>query len=1797
MPENKIVDVKEVVSDSPTSIQFAIAIRDIIVSTIPGYPECLQCNLTLSVFNYNPYSHDFSFLADIESAMKQIEYYDSRRSFQYPKGVREYMDIKAYKKPRDLKTTFDLSSSEPFLYYIAPLLDGEIHEGRRTINMYLEGGGKEDKLSREFIFLPPENWLRKVTDHDDFKRINMEYSITDISPEDVDKASLDAEKIIREAMLDVQDILLELGYTREVFNYVFRTIRGFIDKIYKVITLQLLARRIDIYEQQLKNAELEVVKMPFNMPYRNPILKKDEPVTIKQFRATFEKLCGGKCKKIIDKISEQLENIIISIYGKSSKYKVDIIENEHTVITGISASVSNKLATIPLLNYSLPTFQFMGRSNWGVNINIQTCDKRFIKTLRSLSDKANKSRINRHQTGRVRWINKLNSIYFDPNSTKPGNGFFKLLGVNYALFDSFVYDSIKEKPGWFNVTIKLVQSDLDLFLYETLYRVNYFDDKVIMDVISAIKKKYKYTWTGKDENTPYLNDYVYPNIRNYIYRIALNVFYGGELDVPPIPEWNTKDLKLENVYIITDEEVTKLVNNGLTNADLRKLMTDKFNMFKAASVDKKIINIPMGKHINSQDFNSRLNARLTSIIGLSKITLGDDAIWKSIEYYLRISALRLLLVASNEVRIILDKGYTRKNLFPQWNMKQKLSNTEYDLYSNYLDLNLPSYVGGVLSTPADFFYKRSDDILSIDFLKEKINKTHDTYMNAWKFQNMNGILLYNKIKDKLPMTFNCSIEDINAAKKELKEMEDYRRSKFFPGGASVERILLKRIAESKIQISKMKEMSKSIQEHDYQAIIDAAKKYIDYWDEYKKEFEQLTIEDKQTLVSNTLMYDIRQVTGIVSCLRLGQVQRDIEKQEAISKKKGIEGVPLSSSILYQLRQEYIAQVDMCMRSSSEELNGTVTPYSLAKNEDIFNRVKDNYYMYRAKDKTYSMERAYPTIKLYFIEEDSNQWGAFDDYYVYNAIENIEVIYSKNSASSMANITVSNISQNLTDPYSIKIKEAPLKEGSSEEQSLSSLYLREGITIMIKAGFDNNSANLDTIFMGKIISATNQDRITIVAQGFGAELLEPVNKGIPYKLGYNSAARTHGDVVLWALNTISGLEHFGSPNAFERLGLIDTHAGNQYYSAQKWRAWDYLRNIHPILDVYFKLAVYDPRFENIYLPYSKIAMSPWNQNLANMAVGGAKDLSNLLSLQMGIGLVIAAAIVTVTAVTLPVTAIPAAILAMGFFKYSVLSVGFAGVSYYFHCLIASAISKGDNNLLFMNSTFDWITKDNIDCWHLLNEIALYHDDYIVTILPYNDMIPGQTRSTLYVGPRDGLYKATDMFDSKETAKKMRDDISIKRKAMTVSLTRGERANLIKKQEKYKKIIAKVEKNKILDWGEYSNAKKQYEEISNLLSYVDRYAPEFAERPDMHMTAEEERQKVKNIEGKFESTGIMWSIDNPSDLITEQKIEGNIVKAPKYDGYTYVTNYHYVDSYSHIINNNIRSSSEDVYNHVVVKYPGDPTFNQTSEYQFKEFWADDNIKGGNIRTIVSEQNNIDPLSVPGWSQDLEHWKEFRKKFSSRKLYGGLPRVYQVGYNILANHMRPMYRGEITVIGMPYVRPYDILFVNDTYNKMWGPIEVETVKHRFSEDGFTTEITPNAVITYMNPGKVAELGFMNGLRLPIPGIMSADIVNWKVLTSFTEASTAVAIALGLVSAPTWLTAIPAIGAIARYKVGLSLWNWGVATFMGRDVINLVGLWKNNRPMVAGMEGAYKDSIQVHMLDKVMNLLDFDRNLEGEL
>lgn len=155
-----------------------------------------------------------------------------------------------------------------------------------------------------------------------------------------------------------------------------------------------------------------------------------------------------------------------------------------------------------------------------------------------------------------------------------------------------------------------------------------------------------------------------------------------------------------------------------------------------------------------------------------------------------------------------------------------------------------------------------------------------------------------------------------------------------------------------------------------------------------------------------------------------------------------------------------------------------------------------------------------------------------------------------------------------------------------------------------------------------------------------------------------------------------------------------------------------------------------------------------------------------------------------------------------------------------------------------------------------------------------------------------------------------------------------------------------------------------------------------------------------------------------------------------------NYFYLDSEHHLIDNGLVTSARDTYNAVEIEYvldareafgyqsgmPDPSSFYTYSTYKVK---ANDAIREDYCRWFHSRERNCEGA---GWANR-----------------------YAIGY--LYRHLKDLYSGEIVIVGEPGIKPYDAVFLYDSYNDVCGPIEVEQVTHILSQEtGFITSIVPD-------------------------------------------------------------------------------------------------------------------------------------------
>ena len=176
-------------------------------------------------------------------------------------------------------------------------------------------------------------------------------------------------------------------------------------------------------------------------------------------------------------------------------------------------------------------------------------------------------------------------------------------------------------------------------------------------------------------------------------------------------------------------------------------------------------------------------------------------------------------------------------------------------------------------------------------------------------------------------------------------------------------------------------------------------------------------------------------------------------------------------------------------------------------------------------------------------------------------------------------------------------------------------------------------------------------------------------------------------------------------------------------------------------------------------------------------------------------------------------------------------------------------------------------------------------------------------------------------------------------------------------------------------------------------------------------------------------------------------------------------HYISSFSTIIANNIQETVTNVATQVTAvsegKYPVTVALDKSIP---AERQVEKTVETGLFF------DNIMGEGLFGIAQPLFHPIEFAR--GAIKLSQGAPdelMARRVGLAHLKESLKDIYSGELIVIGSADIRPHDLVYLADVYERMYGIFEVEQVVHHFTPNmGFITSITPNALVTINDPAR---------------------------------------------------------------------------------------------------------------------------------
>jgi len=248
-----------------------------------------------------------------------------------------------------------------------------------------------------------------------------------------------------------------------------------------------------------------------------------------------------------------------------------------------------------------------------------------------------------------------------------------------------------------------------------------------------------------------------------------------------------------------------------------------------------------------------------------------------------------------------------------------------------------------------------------------------------------------------------------------------------------------------------------------------------------------------------------------------------------------------------------------------------------------------------------MRRAYPTFKLYFIEEDEFETRLlnFDDFHSYNGVVSFTVVQDRKEAADHAVITVQNISGTLdgtkrnvvtdldyfADDTTLgrqRSGDDPSVAGSSADQPFGAIVLRPGMNVQLRAGYSNNPEELEVLISGRVVDVTwnkQSDQAELLVQSFGVELVQDIKGTALNQADGEPFYTTHE--LLGTMMLEPELMHFGRWEFGQRAQYgenndhtLDFHdySSDSFLSKFSWSTWAIGTMLdHPILTMFLAAA--------------------------------------------------------------------------------------------------------------------------------------------------------------------------------------------------------------------------------------------------------------------------------------------------------------------------------------------------------------------------------------------------------------------------------------------------------------------------------------------------------------------------------------------------------------------------------------------------------------------------------------------------
>ena len=333
---------------------------------------------------------------------------------------------------------------------------------------------------------------------------------------------------------------------------------------------------------------------------------------------------------------------------------------------------------------------------------------------------------------------------------------------------------------------------------------------------------------------------------------------------------------------------------------------------------------------------------------------------------------------------------------------------------------------------------------------------------------------------------------------------------------------------------------------------------------------------------------------------------------------------------------------------------------------------------------------------------------------------------------------------------------------------------------------------------------------------------------------------------------------------------------------------------------------------------------------------------------------------------------------------------------------------------------------------------------------------------------------------------------------------------------------------------------------------------------------------------------------------QKMDGKFVEKRKP-----FQQFHYFNSYTDIVHNSLKATEKNIKTNATGIWEGTDIIWGSSSRTCGPIYLDMNIypeyqKSMTVDTgLVAAGNGGIDIPFMNWAS--EQWNLTDKADKVNKSL-----AERITTNTLRESVMNMYTGEICIIGNSAVKPYDRVSVVDVYEDMTGQVEVEAVVHSMNfNTGFTTTVYPDLIVrqedqyeataqridgtvssgltvavslpcgmysTYSSvTSKIVRSAYNNNIAGKAGAVVQQSInvlkgesIDTGVIKDYAKAvfkTQAESMACSLTSM------LPCMGAV--YSLSQTARAWTTRWFRNMQALDVYPIFKNNRPLVAGMSG----------------------------